>query len=145
MPADARGDDVYQPQGDGGDLSNDEFDLENPVDEREPVDGVEARYRAPGHPVAVDTFGTTGAEVRQGESLEQRLALEDDDVEPSDGDGDLLEGAEREPWAGRLGAVDEAARWEKDVLGEDAGVDGGAAEEAAVLVADEADVQRGEG
>lgn len=152
MPADARGDDVYQPQDDdGGDPPNDELDLENTLDERDLDDRMEEGYSPPDRPLAVNRFGTTGAEVRHGESLDQRLAQETDDVEPPDGDGigDLAEGegeplerAEREPRAGRLSAADDAAGRENDVFAEDVGIDGGAAsaEEAAVHVAGE-DIQ----
>ncbi|WP_404950894.1 DUF5709 domain-containing protein [Streptomyces sp. ARC12] len=152
MPADARGDDVYQPQGDGGDPPNDELDLENTLDERDLDDRVEARYSPPEHPLAVNKFGTTGAEVRDGESLDQRLAQETSDVEPPDadgigdltrGEGEPLEGSERELRAGRLSAADGAAGRENEVFAEDVGIDGGAAsaEEAAVHVTDRADTQ----
>lgn len=153
MPADARGDDVYQPQGDdGGDPPNDDLDLENTFDERDLDDRMDEGYSPPERPLAVNRFGTTGAEVRHGESLDQRLAQETDDVEPPNGDGvgDLaggggepLEASEREPRAGRLSAADDAAGRENDVFAEDVGVDGGAAsaEEAAVHVTDEADIQ----
>ncbi|MFH9133810.1 DUF5709 domain-containing protein [Streptomyces sp. NPDC017524] len=153
MTADARGDDVYQPQDDdGADRPNVEPDLENTLDERDLDDRMEEGYSPPDRPLAVNRFGTTGAEVRHGESLDQRLAQETDDVEPPDGDGigDLAEGegeplaaAEREPRAGRLSAADDTAGRENDVFAEDVGIDGGAAsaEEAAVHVAGEADGQ----
>ncbi|WP_331756177.1 DUF5709 domain-containing protein (plasmid) [Streptomyces anulatus] len=153
MPADARGDDVYQPQDDdGGDPPNDELDLENTLEDRDLDDRMEEGYSPPERPLAVNKFGTTGAEVRDGESLDQRLAQETNDVEPPDGDGigDLtrgegepLEGSEREPRAGRLSAADDATGRENDVFAEDVGTDGGAAsaEEAAVRVTDEADIQ----
>ncbi|CAM5286652.1 MULTISPECIES: DUF5709 domain-containing protein [Streptomyces] len=153
MPADARGDDVYQPQDDdGGDPPNDELDLENTLEERNLDDRLEEGYSPPERPLAVNKFGTTGAEARDGESLDQRLAQEADDVEAPDGDGigdltggegELLEGSEREPRAGRLRASADAAGRENDVFAEDVGTDGGAAsaEEAAVGVTDEADIQ----
>ncbi|MEV6477613.1 DUF5709 domain-containing protein [Streptomyces sp. NPDC051657] len=155
MPADARGDDVYQPQDDGGDPPNDELDLENTLDERDLDDLMEEGYSPPERPLAVNRFGTTGTEVHDGESLDQRLAQETDDVEPPDGDGigDLtggegepLEGSGHEPRAGRLSAADDAAGRENDVFAEDMGIDGGAAsaEEAAVHVTDEVDIQRHE-
>lgn len=153
MPADARGDDVYQPQDDdGGDPPNDELDLENTLGERDLDDRMEEGYSPPERPLAVNKFGTTEAETRHGESLDQRLAQETGDVEPPDGDGvgDLaggegepLEGAERRPRAGRLSAADDPAGLENDVFAEDVGIDGGAAsaEESAVHVTDEADTQ----
>ncbi|MCA1269898.1 hypothetical protein LCE32_07430, partial [Streptomyces sp. 7G] len=88
MPADARGDDVYQPQDDDGSIPpNDELDLENTLDERDLDDQMEEGYSPPERPLGVTKFGTTGAEERQGESLDQRLAQEVDDVEPPAGDG----------------------------------------------------------
>jgi Family of unknown function (DUF5709) len=89
------------------------------------------------HP-ASERFGVTGAEAREGESLDVRLAQEEPDipaVEPSD---------EAEPRTGRLVSEDEGAhdvsQQEPRQFAEDVGRDGGAAsaEEAAVhLVPDE--------
>ncbi|MEU2067322.1 DUF5709 domain-containing protein [Streptomyces anulatus] len=153
MPADARGDDVYQPQNDDGqDPPNDELDLENTLDERDLDDRMEEGYSPPERPLGVTKFGTTGAEERRGESLDQRLAQEVDDVETpvgdgigdlSEGEGEPLEGSEREPRAGRLSAADDATGRENDVFAEDVGIDGGAAsaEEAAVHVTNRADAQ----
>ncbi|MER7700498.1 MULTISPECIES: DUF5709 domain-containing protein [unclassified Streptomyces] len=153
MPAGARGDDVYQPQDDDGrNPPNDELDLENTLGERDLDDQLEEGYSPPERPLGVNKFGTTGAEERRGESLDQRLAQEVEDVRPPAGDGigDLaggegepLEGTGREPRAGRLSAADDATGRGNDVLAEDVGIDGGAAsaEEAAVHVTDEADAQ----
>ncbi|MFI1932205.1 DUF5709 domain-containing protein [Streptomyces sp. NPDC020330] len=153
MPADARGDDVYQPQDDDGqDPPNDDLDLQNTLGERGLDDHMEEGYSPPERPLGVDKFGTTGAEEHRGESLDQRLAQETADVEPPPGDGigDLAGGegeplgvSEREPRAGRLREADDATGRESDVFAEDVGIDGGAAsaEEAAVHVTDEADVQ----
>lgn len=152
MPADARGDDVYQPQDDDGqDPPNDDLDLENTLGERDLDDQMEEGYSPPERPLGVDKFGTTGAEERRGESLDQRLAQEVDDVEPPAGDGigDLpggegepMEGSGREPRAGRLSPADDPTGRETDVFARDVGIDGGAAsaEEAAVHVRDEDDV-----
>ncbi|TXS38417.1 DUF5709 domain-containing protein [Streptomyces sp. OR43] len=156
MPSEARGDDVYQPQADEGqNRPDDELDLENTLGERDLDDQMEEGYSPPERPLAVDKYGTTGAEERRGESLDQRLGQEVDDVEPPAGDGigDLAEGegeplerAEGEARAGRLtasDAADEANGRHIDVLAEDRGIDGGAAsaEEAAVHVTDEAEGQ----
>ncbi|MGW2836634.1 DUF5709 domain-containing protein [Streptomyces sp. NPDC001493] len=150
MPEQARGDDVYQPQDDGQDPPNDELDMEDALGERTLDDQMEEGYSPPERPLAVDKYGTTGAEERRGESLDQRLAQEVDDVEPPDGDGigDLTEG-EGEPEAGieggsragRLSPADDPTGRHTDVFAEDVGVDGGAAsaEEAAVHVVDEED------
>ncbi|RPK81027.1 MULTISPECIES: DUF5709 domain-containing protein [Streptomyces] len=151
MSEEARGDDVYQPQDDDGqDPPNDELDMENALGERDLDDTMEEGYSPPERPLAVDEYGTTGAEERQGESLDRRLAREVDDVEPPDGDGigDLaggegepLERTGREERAGRLGAAEDPTARRSGVFAEDVGIDGGAAsaEEAAVHVTDEAD------
>ncbi|MFD6425489.1 DUF5709 domain-containing protein [Streptomyces sp. NPDC060198] len=150
MPDQARGDDVYQPQDDGQDPPNDDLDMEDALGERDLDDQMEEGYSPPERPLAVDKYGTTGAEEREGESLDQRLAQETDDVEQPDGDGigDLVDG-EGEPGsrieggerAGRLSAADDPTGRHTDVFAEDVGIDGGAAsaEEAAVHVVDEDD------
>lgn len=94
-------------------------------------------------------YGTTAAEERAGESLDQYLAQEEPDIDPyadgSDGDEDELtrRGYEREERAGRLVADDEGfgEDEEADSVGWDAGIDGGgaSAEEAAVHVVDDPD------
>ena len=100
---------------------------------------------------AGERFGTTLAEERQGESLDQLLAEEVPDPDPYAEDeadpeaGLLAEGAEpydeAQPRAGRLVAEDEGAHpdTEADLVARDVGIDGGAAgaEEAAVHVEDE--------
>jgi hypothetical protein len=95
-------------------------------------------------------FGTTAAEARAGESLDQRLAEEEPDTDgdagaDADADEDELtrRGWDREPRSGRLveddrgfGDDDEA-----DLVAYDAGIDGGgaSAEEAAMHVVDDPD------
>ncbi|WP_406099728.1 DUF5709 domain-containing protein [Streptomyces sp. NBC_01013] len=157
MPTEARGDDVYQPQHDGQDPPNDELDLENALGERGLDDQMEDGYSPPERPLAVDKYGTTGEEERRGESLDQRLAQEVDDVEPPDGDdigdddiGDLADGEgeplepeEDETRSGRLSAAEVVPGRHTDVYAEDMGIDGGAAsaEEAAVYTTDEEEDQ----
>jgi hypothetical protein len=90
-------------------------------------------------------FGTTVAEERTGESLDQLLAEEEPDISPdapwTDEDDPSDDDRPWEPRSGRLVAPDEGARGdaEKDVYALDVGVDGGAAsaEEAAVHLTDE--------
>ncbi len=87
-------------------------------------------------------FGTTADEALQGESLDERLRQEEPDADPYAEVGEDLDdgevGTER---AGRLvdpdGGFGEDA--EKDLVGEDVGIDGAgaSAEEAAVHVVDE--------
>ena len=84
-------------------------------------------------------FGTTADEQLQGESLDERLRQEEPDVDPyADEDEVLDDGEVGSTRAGRLvdpdGGFGEDT--EKDLVGEDVGIDGAAssAEEAAVPV-----------
>jgi hypothetical protein len=87
-------------------------------------------------------FGTTADEALQGESLDERLRQEEPEADPYAEPGEDLDdgevGTER---AGRLVDPDEGfgEDTEKDLVGEDVGIDGAAAsaEEAAVHVIDE--------
>jgi Family of unknown function (DUF5709) len=78
-------------------------------------------------PVAVDDFGTTAAEQREGEPLDLRLAREEPDVIAGD-----------DAAAGRIVEPDEGAGpdLEPDAVGLDVGTDGGglSAEEQAVHI-----------
>ncbi|MFB4197317.1 DUF5709 domain-containing protein [Streptomyces carpaticus] len=147
-----RGDDVYQPPEDDGRLpASEQPDMENSLDERDLDDQMAEGYSPPERPLAVDAFGTTDEEEHEGESLDQRLARENPDVAPADdnGIGDVPHG-EGEPRAeirgeqraGRLTEVNEVGERRTDVLGEDVGIDGGAAsaEEASVHITDEPEV-----
>lgn len=156
MPTEARGDDVYQPQDDGQDPPNDDLDLENALGERGLDDQLDEGYSPPERPLGVDKYGTTGEEERRGESLDQRLAQEVEDVEPPDGDGigdlDDGEGEPLEPEeggtrSGRLSEADDVPGRRADVYANDVGIDGGAAsaEEAAVHTTDEEEDQGREG
>ena len=94
-------------------------------------------------------FGTTAAEQRQGESLDQRLAEEEPDVSLSEDDDDEDEdelnrrGYEAEPRAGRIFAEDEGIGpdLEAEAVAYDAGIDAGgaSAEEAAMHIVDDPD------
>lgn len=99
-------------------------------------DVLDEGYIAPEHWSPAQTFGNTRAEMRRGETFEQRLAQEVPEVAPSD-----------EPWnddpseirqVGRLRAGRLVAD-EDDLLGHMVGIDGGAAtaEEAAMHVIDD--------
>lgn len=155
MSDEGMGDDVYQPSGDMEEQADAApLDMDDAVDERDYDDLLDEGYSPPERPLGVGKVGVTAAEQREGETLDQRLAQEEPDVLPEEGDGigDLPYG-EGEPVdpqgaggrrAGRLVAPDEGARsdTEKDLIASDAGVDGGAAgaEEAAVhIVPDEQD------
>ncbi|WP_200302481.1 DUF5709 domain-containing protein [Streptomyces adelaidensis] len=148
MSDETMADDVYQPTG-----SNEEqedaapLDLQDAVDERTYDDMLDEGYSPPEKPLGVTKAGTTAAEQREGESLDERLRQEVPDVrEPAgDGIGDLPggEGEPRDPEAGtdragRLVAPDEGAHPDttKELVADDQGIDGGAAgaEEAAVHI-----------
>lgn len=88
-------------------------------------------------------FGNTAEEMREGETLDQRLAQEEPDVEP-DLEGDLLDDGEvGDRRAGRLVDPDGGIGLdtEKDLIGYDVGIDGAGAgaEEAAVHIVDESE------
>ncbi|GAB2871617.1 DUF5709 domain-containing protein [Streptomyces deserti] len=160
MGPEAMADDAYQPTG-----TNEEqedaapLDLQDAVDERTYDDTLDEGYSPPEKPLGVTKHGTTAAEQREGETVDQRLSQEVPDVSEPPGDdiGDLPEG-EGEPIdpeagtarAGRLVEPDEGVRsdttWE--AVATDVGIDGGAAgaEEAAVhVVEDETALPEGEG
>ena len=86
---------------------------------------------------AGEGFGTTLAEERAGESLDQLLAEEEPELDPYAPD----DGLEPDRRSGRLVAEDEGAHSvaEPDLVGRDVGIDAGAAsaEEAAVHTTDE--------
>ncbi|MET8689989.1 DUF5709 domain-containing protein [Streptomyces sp. NPDC004732] len=140
-------DDVYQPTG-GNEEQQDAapLDLQDALDERTYDDMLDEGYSPPEKPLGVTRTGTTAAEQREGETLDERLRQEVPDVEAPGGDGigDLPDG-EGEPVdpeagrdrAGRLVAPDGGT---EQVVARDEGIDGGAAgaEEAAVhIVRDE--------
>ncbi|NEW68918.1 DUF5709 domain-containing protein [Streptomyces rhizosphaericus] len=146
MMSDDRADDVYQPTG-----TNEEqedaapLDAQDSLDERDYDEMLDEGYSPPEKPLGVTKHGTTAAEQRERETLDERLAEETPDVEAPAGDevGDVQDG-EGEPIdpeagtdrTGRLVAPDEGAHTDttKEVIARDEGIDAGAAgaEEAAV-------------
>ncbi|MFJ9796983.1 DUF5709 domain-containing protein [Streptomyces sp. NPDC101145] len=157
------GDEVYQPDPtDDREVREDHgvLDDEDTLSDRasNPYD---EGYSPPERPLASDDVGTTAREQREGETLDQRLSREvpdptqrtDADVSDDIGDlpggmGEPLDDQVGRERSGRLVAPDEGARTdtEKDVVGRDVGVDGGAAsaEEAAVHLVPEPS-EEGEG
>lgn len=129
---------------------------EDTLDDRGLDDPLDEGYSPPERPLGVTKFGTTAEEQRRGETLEQRIAQEepdpalavDDPLDDSARDDDPDAVREEDEFlddrevgdrrAGRLVAEDQGAHedTEKDLVGEDVGIDGGAAsaEEAAVHV-----------
>ena len=145
------------PDGDTYDPSSDidENDLEDDgtLDASDTLDGdpgddpLDTGILPPDRWSAGEGFGTTLAEERAGESLDQLLAEEEPDPDPyaeaAEPEDDPLTGDDLEPRAGRLVAEDEGSHpdTEADLVARDVGIDGGAAsaEEAAVHVQDDAD------
>ncbi|MFE9661127.1 MULTISPECIES: DUF5709 domain-containing protein [unclassified Streptomyces] len=141
----ARGDDVYQP--DGSEVQDDEglLDAADTLVADGVDDPLDRGYSPPDRPRAVDREDLTFADQLRGETLDERLAEELPDVREPEGDGigDTVDtdgeprdgevGAAR---AGRLVAPDEGAHENTvgDLVAQDVGIDGAAAsaEEAAV-------------
>lgn len=155
---DARGDDVYQPDGpDDSEIRT----VEGIRDEEDTLlnrgaDPFDEGASPPERPLAVEHEGTTAQEQNEGESLDDRLREEVPDPalgrnlggegdgigDALDSDGEPLDDEVGDGRAGRLVAPDEGAHEdaEKDLLASDVGIDGAAAsaEEAAVhIVPDE--------
>jgi hypothetical protein len=103
-------------------------------------------YSPPERRPATHDVGTTAAELREGETWDQRLAQEVPETDPyqqaeTEPPTQAWSGEAEQPRAGRLVAPDEGAHGdaEKDEVAFDAGIDGGAAsaEEAAMHITDE--------
>ncbi|HET9381866.1 MAG TPA: DUF5709 domain-containing protein [Streptomyces sp.] len=156
MSREPRADDAYQPTG-----TNEEqedaapLDMQDAVGERTYDDSLDEGYSPPEKPLGVTKYGTTAAEQRDGETLDQRLAQErpedtglagDGVGDTPDGEGEPADGEAGTERAGRLVAPDEGAHPDttKESVADDVGIDAGAAgaEEAAVhVVEDEPDEQ----
>ncbi|MEV6651820.1 DUF5709 domain-containing protein [Streptomyces sp. NPDC051219] len=137
------GDDVYQP--DGSEVQDDAGLLDAEDTLEDPAKQILAEgYSPPERPWAVEKVGTTASEQHRGETLDERLAQEAQDVSAPEGDGlgdtwdtdgELIDDEVGETRAGRLVAPDEGAHsiLEKSLIAHDVGIDGAAsAEEAAV-------------
>jgi hypothetical protein len=128
----------------GAEIDDGLLDNADTLDDDPAGDPLDVGYEPADRYAGADRFGTTPAEERQGESLDQRLSEEVPDVGPYAGDGDSDEdeltrrGYEQDPRAGRLVAEDEGLGPDEDdeAFASDAGIDYGAAsaEEAAVHV-----------
>ncbi|MCP3820603.1 DUF5709 domain-containing protein [Streptomyces sp. A3M-1-3] len=143
MTESAMGDDVYQPDGsevqDDAGLLDAEDTLEDPAREIT-GDG----YSPPERPWAVEEVGTTASEQHRGETLDERLAREAQEVSVPEGDGlgdtwdtdgELIDNEVGEERAGRLVAPDEGAHsiLEKSLIAHDIGIDGAASAEEAAM------------
>jgi hypothetical protein len=145
------GDDVYQP--DGSEIQEDAGPLEpeDTLDDRGIGEVLDEGYSPPERPFGVEEIGTTAAEQQARETLDERLPRERPDVgvpaddglgDAIDTDGELVDIEAGELRSGRLVAPDEGVRGRQDgMVGEDVGIDGGAAsaEEAAVHVVQDED------
>lgn len=105
-------------------------------------DVLDEGYTAPEKWSAGEGFGTTAEEQRQGETLDQRLRQEEPEPDPYEAQTeDLDDGQVGDQRAGRLVDPDAGIGLdtEKDLVGDDVGIDAGAAgaEEAAVHVIDD--------
>jgi len=119
------------------------------LDERKVDDLLDEGYSPAERRPATHDVGTTAAEQREGETFEQRLAQEEPEADAYEQaqrlDGSVDDdGRTPHERSGRLVAPDEGVRedTEKDVVGRDVGIDGGAAsaEEAAVHVVPEDEI-----
>jgi hypothetical protein len=109
-------------------------------------DPLDTGYSPPDYRPQNTRYGTTAEEQREGETLDQRLAEEEPDIQPGDepeSDFDRSDNA-ADVRAGRLYAPDEGAHGddESDAIAFDAGISGGSAsaEEAAVHIIGEDDI-----
>jgi hypothetical protein len=144
------GDDVYQPD-DSDEIQEDAGPLEpeDTLDDRGIAEVLDEGYSPPERPVGVDEIGTTAAEQQAGETLDERLPRERPDIQvgsddglgdATDTDGELVDPEAGDLRSGRLVSPDEGVRVHEDgMVGEDVGIDGGAAsaEEAAVHVVED--------
>jgi hypothetical protein len=132
-----------------------QLSAEDTLSDRGLEDSLDEGYSPPEKPRGVTAFGVTQAEAEQGESLDQRLRQEepdpvsrldqDDDYGRTTESGEFFDGDEvGDRRAGRLVAPDEGFGEddEKDEIGSDVGIDGGAAsaEEAAMHIVDDRDL-----
>jgi hypothetical protein len=118
----------------------DQLQPEDTLDDRGIDDILDEGWSPPDREPAHLKHGMTREEQRQGETLDERLAEEEPDVDPYADDNDY---GTADPRAGRLVAPDEGlgADDEKDEVADDIGIDGAgaSAEEAAVHVIDSED------
>ncbi|GAA2581596.1 DUF5709 domain-containing protein [Winogradskya consettensis] len=126
------------------------LDSKDTLDDNRVGDPLDVGYEPADAYAGADRFGTTAAEARQGESLDQLLSEEEPDIDPyADDDTDedelIRRGDDSEPRSGRLIADDEGLGpdEEADSVAYDAGIDSGAAsaEEAAIHIVDDPDSQ----
>ncbi|MET3962419.1 hypothetical protein ABIE44_002353 [Marmoricola sp. OAE513] len=130
-------------------MTEDQLQPSDTLDDRGVDDVLDEGYSPPERPMASGPKGRTPREQAEGETIEDRLAQEEPDVDPLGGDGAALDdefGDPAESFAGdvrsgRLVAPDEGLGEDtsKDEIASDVGIDGAgaSAEEAAMHVIDE--------
>ncbi|WP_030197304.1 DUF5709 domain-containing protein [Streptomyces sp. NRRL S-87] len=119
----ALGDGVYQPQTDA-EPSEAQPDMENALGEPDLDATLDSGYSPPDRPVAATRHGTTAAEQRTGETLDQRLAEEEPEPpgEPEGGAARRSETAPDDDLAADADAVGDAGR-AADAAGREPGED----------------------
>lgn len=125
----------------------DQHQSDDTLVDRGVADVLDEGYTTPEKWSVAEGFGNTPAEMRRGETLEQRIAQEEPEPDP-DGDEDWNPDQEsRQCGHKRAGRLVDANHGyggydgESEAIGEDVGIDGGAAsaEEAAMHIIDEDD------
>jgi hypothetical protein len=113
------------------------------LDDRGVEDVLDEGFSPPEKWSPAQKFGNTAEEMREGETLEQRLDQEEPDIEPDLSVDALDDGEVGDRRAGRLVDPDEGIGLddEKDMIGYDVGIDGAGAgaEEAAIHIVDESE------
>ncbi|HET7386489.1 MAG TPA: DUF5709 domain-containing protein [Nocardioidaceae bacterium] len=122
----------------------DQLQSEDTLVDRGTEDVLDEGYSAPERWSPAEKFGNTAYEEETGETLDQRIAQEDPEPDPyraAAEEDEHVGGEVGESRSGRLVDEDEGLGpdQEKDMVGEDVGIDGGgaSAEEAAVHTIDE--------
>lgn len=138
-------DDVYQPTGTNEEQEDGSpLDLQDAVDERTYDDMLDEGYSPPEKWSAAQGFGNTEAEADQGETLDQRLAQEVPDIDPTAPVGEDVGGEVGSRRGGRLVEEDAGAATDTDaeLFAIDVGIDGAgaSAEEAAVHIIEDEDL-----
>lgn len=125
----------------------DQLENDRSLIDRGVSDPLDEGFIAPDHWSVAEGFGNTAAEMRQGETLEQRIKQEVPDVSVED-EGETLDDHEvGRRRAGRLVDANHGypgADNESQLIGEDVGLAGSAAsaEEAAMHIIDEDEIDR---
>jgi hypothetical protein len=134
---------------------SEQLDAEDTLDYGGPADPLDEGYSPAEKPWAVNDWGTTPAEEREGEDLAHRLAREVPDIsadddgdglgDSEDSDGELIDDEVGDARAGRLviepNTGEQGEEQDIDLYAEDIGIDGAgaSAEEAAVHLVPEDD------